>query len=111
MLVDYTDTFSLVAKLTYVQLLISMVAIHDWPLHQLDIKNAFLHGDLQEKVYMEQPLSFVAQGENGKVCWLCKSLYGLQQSPHAWFRKFSQAIEQFGMKKGKSDHSLFYKRS
>ena len=57
------NTFSPVAKLTSIRLFISMTATHNWPLHQLDIKNAFLHGDLQEEVYMEQPPSFVAQGE------------------------------------------------
>ena len=109
--VDYSDTFSPVAKLTSVRLFISMAATHDWPLHQLDIKNAFLHGDLQEEVYVEQPPGFVAQGEYGKVCRLHKSLYGLKQSPRAWFGKFSQAVEEFGMHKSKSDHSVFYKRS
>ena len=75
--VDYFDTFSLVAKLTSIRLFISMAAIHAWDLHQLDIKNAFLHGDLVEEVYMEQPPGFVAQGEIGKVCRLRKSLYDL----------------------------------
>ncbi|XP_071916283.1 uncharacterized protein [Coffea arabica] len=84
---------------------------HNWPLHQLDIKNAFLHGDLQEEVYMEQPPGFVAQGESGKVCHLRKSLYGLKQSPCAWFGKFSLAVERFGMQKSKSNHSVFYKQS
>lgn len=58
---------------------------------------------------MEQPPGFVAQGECEKVCHLHKSLYGLKQSPRAWFGKFSQAIEKFGMKKSKSDHSIFHK--
>ena len=66
--VDYSDTFSPVVKMTYVRLFISLVATHNWDLYQLDIKNAFLHGDLQEEVYMEQPPGFVAQGEIGKVC-------------------------------------------
>ena len=64
---DYYDIFSLVAKISYVRLLLSMVAMHSWPLFQLDIKNAFLHGDLAEEVYMEQPHGFVAQGESGLV--------------------------------------------
>ena len=63
--VDYSDTFSLVAS-------------YDWDLHQLDIKNTFLHGDLQEEVYTEQPSGFVAQGEIENVCCLRKSLYGLK---------------------------------
>ena len=87
--VDYSDTFSPVAKMTYVRLFISLVATHNWDLHQFDIKNVFLHGDLQEGVYMEQPLGFVAHGEIGKVCRLRKSLYSLKQSPRAWFGKFS----------------------
>ncbi|KAE8649699.1 hypothetical protein Csa_012460 [Cucumis sativus] len=64
-----------------------MAATQKWSFHQLDIKNAFLYGDLQEKVYMEQPPGFVAQGESDKVCRLRKSLYGLKQSPRAWFGK------------------------
>ena len=75
--VDYSYTFSLVAKMTSVRLFISLVVTHNWDLHQLDIKNVFLHSDLQDEVYMEQPPRFVAQGETGKVCRLQKSLYGL----------------------------------
>ena len=67
---DYADTFSPVAKLTSIRLFISLAATHGWDLHQLDIKNVFLHGDLAEEVYMEQPPRFVAQGEIGRVCHL-----------------------------------------
>ena len=74
--VDYSDTFSPVAKMTSVRLFISLAATHIWDLHQLDIKKVFLHGDLQEEVYMEQPPGFVVQGEIGKVCHLQKSLLG-----------------------------------
>ncbi|RVX14106.1 Retrovirus-related Pol polyprotein from transposon TNT 1-94 [Vitis vinifera] len=65
--------------------------------YQLDIKNAFLHGDLAEEVYMEQPPGFVAQGESGLVCRLRRSLYGLKQSPRAWFSRFSSVVQEFGM--------------
>ena len=106
--VDYSDTFSPVAKMTSVRLFISLAATHNWDLHQLDIKNVFLHGNLQDEVYMEQPLGFVGQGEIRKVCRLRKSLYGLKQSPRAWFSKFSHAVEKFGLQKSKSDHSVFY---
>ena len=108
---DYSNTFSPVAKMTYVRLFISLATTHNWDLHQLDIKNAFLHGDLQDEVYMEQPLGFVAQREIGKVYRLRKSLYGMKQSPRAWFGKFSQTIEKFGLQKSKSDHSVFYQNS
>ena len=80
---DYYDTFSLVAKIVSVRLLLSIATMRLWPLFQLDIKNVFLHGDLADEVYMEQPPSFVAQGESGLVCKLRRSLYGLKQSPRA----------------------------
>ena len=75
---NYYDTFSPVAKIAYVRLLLSVAAMRSLSLFQLDIKNVFLHGDPTEEVYMEQPRGFVAQGESGLVCWLCCSLYGLK---------------------------------
>ena len=108
---DYSDTFSPIAKLTSSRLFISLAATHGWDLHQLDIKNVFLHGDFAEEVYMEQPPKLVSQGEIGRICRLRKSLYGLIQSPHAWFGKFSEVIEKLGIQKSKSDHSAFYRNS
>ncbi|RVX06351.1 Retrovirus-related Pol polyprotein from transposon RE2 [Vitis vinifera] len=105
---DYGDTFSPVAKIASVRLLLSMAAMCSWPLYQLDIKNAFLHGDLVEEVYMEQPPGFVAQGESGLVCRLRRSLYGLKQSPRAWFGRFSSVVQEFGMLRSTADHSVFY---
>ena len=81
---DYGATFSTVAKMAFVRLFIAMASLQQWSLYQLDVTNAFLNGDLQEEIYMEQPLRFVAQGESsGMVCHLRKSLYGLKQSPRA----------------------------
>ena len=88
-----------------------MATMRRWPLFQLDIKNAFLHGDLEEEIYMEQPPGFVAQGGHGLVCKLKKSLYGLKQSPRAWFGRFSKVLQQFGMTRCESDHSVFLKCS
>ena len=75
---DYSNTYSPVTKMPYIRLFISMAATYNWDLHQLDMKNVFLHGDLQEEVYMEQPSRLVAQGENLKVCIIWKSLHGLK---------------------------------
>ncbi|PNY09233.1 retrovirus-related Pol polyprotein from transposon TNT 1-94 [Trifolium pratense] len=72
----------------------------------LDIKNAFLHGDLEDEIYMEQPLGFVPQGECNLVCKLHKSLYGLKQSPQAWFGRFSKVLQQFGMILCEADHPV-----
>ena len=108
---DYYDTFSLVAKIVSVRLLLSMAAMRSWPLFQLDIKNVFLLGDLAEEVYMEQPPSFVAQGESGLVCKLRRSLYGLKQSPRVWFSRFSSVVQEFDMIRSAVDHSVFYHHS
>ena len=74
--VDYSDTP--IAKLTYGHLFIRLAASYDWDLHQLNIKDDFLHGDLQEEVYIEQSLGFVAQGEIRKLCHLQNFLYDLK---------------------------------
>ena len=105
---NYYDTFSPVAKIASVCLLLSMAAMQSWHLYQLDIENAFLHGDLAEEVYMEQPPRFVAQREFGLVCRLCRSLYGLNQSPRAWFGRFSFVVLEFGITQSTADHSVFY---
>ncbi|KAK4391658.1 Retrovirus-related Pol polyprotein from transposon RE2 [Sesamum angolense] len=74
----------------------------------MDIKNAFLYGDLNETVYMEQPPGYVAQGEKQRmVCKLKKAIYGLKQSPRAWFDKFSRIIGEFGFSRCQADHSVF----
>ena len=104
---DYYDTFSLVAKIASVRFLLSMVAMCSWPLFQLDIKKAFLHGDFSKEGYMEQPLGFIAQGECGLVYKLRCSLYGLKQSPQSWFSCFSSVVQEFGMIRSTTDHSIF----
>jgi hypothetical protein len=76
---------------------------------QLDVKNAFLHGDLHEEVYMEIPLGFNSKETEGKVCRLRKSLYGLKQSPRAWFGRFRKEICSMGYQQSNADHTLFFK--
>ena len=104
---DYGDTFSPVAKIASVRLLLPMAAMCSWPLYQLDIKNVFLHGDLVKEVYMEQRPGFVAQGEAGLVCRLRRSLYGLKQSSRAWLGRFSSVVQEFGMLRSTTDHLVF----
>jgi hypothetical protein len=79
--IDYDETFAPVAKVSTVKTLISCAAIFGWPLYHLDVKNAFLHGDLEEEVYMDIPLGFGTSQTHGKVLKLKKLLYGLKQSP------------------------------
>ena len=90
--IDYDETFAPVAKMSTVRTLISCAANFGWPLHQLDVKNAFLHGDLKEEVYMEIPPGYSNFEIAGKICKLKKSLYGLKQSPRAWFDRFRRSL-------------------
>ncbi|CAL8151472.1 unnamed protein product [Prunus armeniaca] len=80
----------------------------DWPLHQFDVKNAFLHGKLTEEVYMDIPSGYNTT-QTGTVCRLRKALYGLKQSPRAWFGRFTMAMKNNGFKQCNSDHTLFLK--
>jgi hypothetical protein len=82
-----------------------------WPLYQLDIKNAFLHGDLKEEVYMDQPPGYVVASSEHLVCRLQKALYGLKQSPRAWFDRFSAVVLGYGFQRSTSDHSIFVRHS
>ena len=91
-----------------VTVLLSLVARNDWSLHQMDVKNAFLNGELNEEVYMQLPPGFEEDLGKDKVCKLLKSLYGLNQSPRAWFDRFSRAIQMADYSQGKSDLFFFF---
>ena len=92
-----------------VRTLISCAVNFGWPLHQLDVKNAFLHGDLNEEIYMEVPPGFGNSQTARKVCKLKKSLYGLKQSPRAWFDRFRRVVCSMGYTQCNGDHTVFYK--
>uniref|UniRef100_A0A2N9J1M4 Integrase catalytic domain-containing protein n=1 Tax=Fagus sylvatica TaxID=28930 RepID=A0A2N9J1M4_FAGSY len=109
--IDYQETFAPVAKINTIRVLLSLAANLEWPLQQFDVKNAFLHGDLEEEVYMDFPPGFSTSSESGKVCRLRKSLYGLKQSPRAWFGRFTHSMRKYGYHQSQSDHTLFLKHS
>ena len=103
---DFFDTFSPVAKITTVRTLIALASIHSWHLHQLDVNNAFLHGDLHEEVYMHVPQGVTSPKPN-QICKLLKSLYGLKQASRKWYEKLTGFLVSQGYKQSNADHSLF----
>ena len=86
-----------------------MAAVRRWPFYQMDVKNAFPNGDLQEEVYMQQPPGYPHSGS--QVCRLHRALYGLKQAPRAWFEKFSSVVTQQGFTSSPHDTALFVQRS
>lgn len=88
-------------------IILSLVVLHKWPLHQLDVKNAFLNGNLYDTVYMEQPPDFVDSHFPNHVCHLKKSLYGLKQDPRAWFQRLNSFLLSIGFSCSRADPSLF----
>lgn len=91
----FTETFAPVVKMTTVRSFMQVIASKDWFVYQMDVYNAFLHGDLEEEVYMKLSMGFRHKDPN-KVCRLHKSLYGLRQAPRCWFSKLTTALTEFG---------------
>jgi len=105
--IDYDETFSPVVKQATIRTVLSIAVSRAWPIHQLDVKNAFLHGHLDETVYCQQPPGFVDPAAADHVCLLQKSLYGLKQAPRAWYQRFAAFLQQLGFVTSTSDTSLF----
>lgn len=105
---DFNETFAPVAKLTTVRFILKVAAVKNWLVHQMDVSNAFLHGDLDEEIYMKLPQGYKSADPN-KVCRLKKSLYGLRQAPRCWYAKLTNALLRFGFSHDYADQSLFSK--
>jgi histone deacetylase 1/2 len=106
--IDYEDTFSSVVKAATIRLVLSIAVSRGWSLRQLDVQNAFLHGVLEEEVYMRQPPGYIDESRPTHVCKLDKALYGLKQAPRAWHARLCGKLEALGFKSSKADASLFY---
>jgi hypothetical protein len=106
--IDYDGMFSPVVKLATIQMIISHVVSRGWVLRKLDVQNAFLHGILEEEVYMKQPPGFIDSNYPSYHCKLDKALYGLKQAPRAWYSRLSEKLQSLGFSPSKADISLFH---
>ncbi|GJR08976.1 zinc finger, CCHC-type containing protein [Tanacetum coccineum] len=109
--IDFDEVFAPVTRIEIVRLILALAAYHGWQVHHLDVKSAFLHGDLKEEVYVKQPKGFIQQGNSVKFYKLTKALYGLRQAPRAWNMKLDQTLKSLDFKKCNLEQVVYTKRS
>jgi len=107
--IDFNDVFSPVVKHNSIPILLSIVAMHDYEFEQLDVQTAFLHGELEEDIYMDQSEGFVVPEKEKLVCRLKKSLYGLKQSLRQWYKRFDSFMLSHGFKRSDYDSCVYLK--
>jgi hypothetical protein len=108
--IDFNEVFSPVVRHTSIRVMLVIVALFDLELEQLDVKISFLHGDLDEEIYMTQPQGFSAPGQEHLVCHLHKSLYGLKQAPRQWYKRFGSFMLAHGYSRSNYDHCIYLKQ-
>lgn len=104
---DVDETFAPTAKMTTIRLVIAAAAHYGWVVHQMDVKSAFLNGQLEEEVYVAQPPGFQVPNAEDKVCKLKKALYGLKQAPRAWYKRIDSFFLEHGFYRSKSEANLY----
>jgi hypothetical protein len=109
--VDFNETFASVAKFTTIRCMLAIEASMDLEIHQMDVKTAFLNGELEEDIYMDQPQGFVQDGKEHLVCKLKKSLYKFKQSPRAWYQRIDMFFTHEGFSRSQADHLLYVKQT
>jgi hypothetical protein len=107
--IDYDEIFAPVARYSSIRIIISLAAVFGWKLHQMDVKTAFLNGEVEEEVYIEQPEGFIIHNKRSHVCKLKKALYGLKQAPRAWYGRIDSFLQSLGFSKSIADPNLYIK--
>jgi hypothetical protein len=95
--------------ITPIRVLLALAAAYKLHVHQMDVKIAFLNGELEEEIYMQQLEGFVVKGQESKVCHLIKSLYGLKQAPKQWHEKFDNTLTAVGFCVNETDKCVYYR--
>ena len=108
--IDFDEIFSPLVKMTSIRTILSLLELADFHFEQLDVKKTFLHGDLKEEIYMQQPQGYEVKGKENLVCRLKKSLYGLMQAPRQWYLNFDRFMIEQGYSRCHSDHCVYFKR-
>lgn len=107
--IDYEEAFVPVTRLETVRMLLALAAKNSWQVHHLDIKTAFLNGEIAEDVYVVQPEGFEKKGKEHLVYKLFKALYGLRQAPRAWYAKLNQSLGSLGFERCPYENSVYTK--
>ena len=107
--IDFDEIFSPVVKLSSIRIILGLATNQDLEIEQLDVKTAFLHGDLEEEIYMQQPEGFEDKRKEDLVCKLKKSLYGLKQAPRQWYKKFDSFMVGHGYQRTAADYCVYFK--
>ena len=105
--VDYEETFSLVALVKSIRILLSIAASLDYEIWKMDVKTGFLNGYLDESIYMMQPEGFIVEGQEQKVCKLLRSIYGLKQASRSWNLRFDETIKTFGFEQNVDEPCVY----
>ena len=108
--INFEEIFSPVVKMFSIRVVLGLVVSMNLEIEQLDVKTTFLHGDLDEEIYMEQLEGFTIKNKEHLVCRLNKNLYGLKQAPRQWYKKFDSFIVEYGYDRIASYHCVFVKK-
>jgi len=108
---DYSETFAPTSSMTTIRTVLTVAAQHDWEIHQVDIRSAYLHAEVKEDIYMRAPLGYLKPEDKGKVLKLLRSLYGLKQAGFEWSEELAKVFLTIGFTRSQVDQAIYYKKS
>ena len=109
--IDYEEVFAPMARMETIRVLLALAAQEGWQVHHMDVKSAFLNGELEEEVYVKQPYGYIKKGREHLMMILKKALYGLKQAPRAWYTKLDKCSRSLDFTRSSQEHAVYFKRS